>query len=136
MAQAFPRTPIATPAEQDRIATAWFTRQQQQWCVTALSVLIDLDPETAWSVIVRLVLEAPDEPALVNAAAGPLEQLLVNHGEAFVGRVEQLAKVSPEFQYALRNVWLPDDYSPAALRLEALGCQRVIAEDCGRELAS
>ena len=31
MAQASLRTPFVTPAEQDRIVTAWFSRQRHEW---------------------------------------------------------------------------------------------------------
>jgi len=136
MAQASPLTPFVTPVEQDRIVTAWFIRQRHQWCVTALSVLIDLDPETAWAIVVRLVLEAPDDPTLVNVAGGPLEALLAKHGAKLVNRAEQLARVSPEFRYALRKVWLPNDQSPAAERLETLGCQCLIFDELERKFSS
>jgi hypothetical protein len=46
--------------------------------VIALSALIEIRPEFAWSVIVRLMLEAPDEHALVNAEAGTLEEFLAS----------------------------------------------------------
>lgn len=134
MAQAPLRTPMITAAEQDEIATAWLLRQRNQWCLSALGMLIDFDPETAWSIIVRLVLEAPDGLTLINAAAGPLQELLAGHGAVFVSRAEQLARTSPDFQFALQNVWLPKDDSTAARRLEALGCQRFAsaADDRGR----
>jgi hypothetical protein len=135
MERPLPRTPVLTPAEMKRIATAWLVRQQHQWSVTALRVLIDVDPDTAWRIIVRIVHEAPDEPALVSAGAGPLTDILNEYGDTFVERAEELAAVSQVFQRTLRHVSLSDDALPATRRLEALGCGR-IAGDEGVELDS
>jgi hypothetical protein len=98
-------------------------------------VLIDVDPDTAWRIIVRIVHEAPDESALVSAGAGPLTDILNEYGDTFVERAEELAAVSQVFQRALRHVSLSDDALPATPRLEALGCGR-IAGDEGVELDS
>jgi len=136
MAQVFLRTPFITPAEQDRIVSAWFIRQRHHWCMRALSDLIDRDPETAWSIVVRLVLEAPDDSILVDVAGGPLEELLTRYGAKLVSRAEQLARVSREFQCALKNVWLPDNHSSVTRRLEALGCHRSVLTEFECQLLS
>ena len=136
MAQAFLHTPFITPAEQDRIVSAWFIRQRHHWCMRALRDLIYRDPETAWAIVVRLVLEAPDNSILLNVAGGPLEELLTRHGARLVRRAEQLARVSREFQYALKNVWLPDSHSSVTRRLETLGCHRLVLTESERQLLS
>jgi hypothetical protein len=125
MEQPLPTTPVLTPTEIRRISTAWLVRQRHQWSVTALRVLIGVDPDTAWRVIVRIVHEAADEPALVSAGAGPLTDILNEYGDTFVERAEDLAAVSQVFQRALRHVSLSDDALPAARRLRALGCGRI-----------
>ncbi|WP_019899702.1 DUF6869 domain-containing protein [Methylotenera mobilis] len=38
-------------------------------------------------------------------AAGPLEDLLVEHGETYVGRIEELARQRPDFRLLLNGVW-------------------------------
>ena len=38
-------------------------------------------------------------------AAGPLEQVLANHGEAIIDRVELLARIEPQFSSLLGGVW-------------------------------
>jgi hypothetical protein len=93
-------------------------------------------PRNRVAIIVRLVLKAPDEPNHVNVAGGPLEEHLGKRGARLVSRTEHLTPVRREHQYALRDGWLLNDYSPVAARLEALGCQRLIAEELERKLSS
>ncbi|MDZ4098160.1 MAG: hypothetical protein U1E13_05600 [Methylophilaceae bacterium] len=38
-------------------------------------------------------------------AAGPLEDLLVEHGETLVERIEKLARQHPDFRLLLNGVW-------------------------------
>jgi hypothetical protein len=119
-------TPILTPTEMKRIATAWLARQRHQWSATALRMLVDVDPDTAWRVIVRIVHEAADESVLISVAAGPLTDILNAYGDPFVEQAEDLAAVSQVFQRALRHVSLSDVSLPAARRLEALGCRSIV----------
>ena len=52
------------------------------------------------------------EKILANIAAGPLEDLLVYHGEKFIDRVEEAAQSDPVFKKMLGAVWqnaIPDD---------------------------
>jgi hypothetical protein len=74
-------------------ATAW------------LMDLVDQHPDRAWNFIVTLVESAPEEGALGWVAAGSLEDLLCEHGPAFIDRIEALAGTNARFKSCLRNVW-------------------------------
>jgi hypothetical protein len=67
--------------------------------------LVHTDPEVGWSIVLRLVEESPDDLVLSNVAAGPLEDLLVKHGDAILDRVEEQARRDPKFRRCLTGVW-------------------------------
>ena len=67
--------------------------------------LIDDDPEQAWLLIRRLVEQADSEVALQCVAAGPLEDLLCDHGPQFIDRAESAARDQLPFRRALATVW-------------------------------
>ena len=74
----------------------------------ALLLLINLpheDPERAWAIILEILQRQPPEEALGLLAAGPLEDLLSEHGPAFIERVEARARDDPAFKDLLRGVW-------------------------------
>jgi hypothetical protein len=50
--------------------------------------LVQDDPETAWEIIETIRRRDGSDLILSNLAAGPLEDLLVTHGERFVARIE------------------------------------------------
>jgi hypothetical protein len=82
-------------------------------------VLYDLaqfDPELAWQVIVELLsryteadlfseLETEAKEVLSNVGAGPLENLLAEHGSAFIERIEAKARQDRRFFWTLGCVW-------------------------------
>jgi hypothetical protein len=70
------------------------------------------DPEMAWSIMKIMWKLDSSEKILANIAAGPLEDLLVYHGEKFIDRVEEAAQSDPVFKKMLGAVWqnaIPDD---------------------------
>lgn len=67
--------------------------------------LIEQEPEAAWLHILTLVREAPDEAHLSWVGAGPLEDLLCNHGSLFIDRIETTAAVDDRLRKCLGNVW-------------------------------
>ena len=67
--------------------------------------LVRRDPENGWSVILELIVAAPDDRILANVAAGPLEDLLRREPERFVDRVELEAGRDPKFCRCLTGVW-------------------------------
>ena len=66
--------------------------------------------------------------ALIDIGTGPLTELLCEHAELFVDRVEALAWSSSAFAQALENVWLVESGSEVARRLVRVGCQYIGAE--------
>jgi hypothetical protein len=63
------------------------------------------NPERAWQCILY-ALESPQCYEHFGVlAAGPLEDLLSFHGEAFIDRVEALSQQNPKFASLLVGVW-------------------------------
>jgi len=70
------------------------------------SDLVKNDPDAALVFILKALAEKPGEFALVNLAAGPLEDLLVFHGEKVIAKVEEEARGNSDFDDLLGGVWL------------------------------
>lgn len=84
----------------------WLSKPTRFGEATDLLVhLIDDDPEQAWLLIRRLIDQADSEVALQCIAAGPLEDLLCDHGPQFIDRAEAAARHQPPFRRALTTVW-------------------------------
>jgi hypothetical protein len=67
--------------------------------------LLEAFPELAWQLIAEMIERAPSDASLGFLAASPLEDLLSEHGPAFIACVEQRAAESPKFRRALGKVW-------------------------------
>lgn len=67
--------------------------------------LVREEPETAWRLI--LAIHRQDKSSAIQEvlSAGPLEDLLAKHGEAFIEEVEREAKADPTFARLLGGVW-------------------------------
>ncbi len=77
--------------------------------------LVREDPERAWPVILVILERIAPDPASKSfqlLAAGPLEDLLVHHGSAFIDRIESEARKRPSFRLLLCGVW-PSTTDPA-----------------------
>jgi hypothetical protein len=100
--------------EMSRIAEAWIEltrlpensaqRDGKFWSWERLHELIHQEPETAWRVI-QIIRREGSDLVLANLAAGPLEDLLVAHGEQFIDRVEALARQDKQFKKLLGATW-------------------------------
>lgn len=62
-------------------------------------------PEKTWRFIEAVIARSSDERILGILAAGPIEDLLSQHGEEFVDRVEVLARRNQKFCSLLQGVW-------------------------------
>jgi hypothetical protein len=111
-------------SDPESLAEAWLLRLEFDWAFDALSMLVVTDPESAWRVIGSLLSRA-NAAALIDIGTGPLTELLCEHAELFVDRVEALAWSSPAFAQALENVWLVETDSEVWRRLIRVGCQHV-----------
>ena len=90
----------------------------------AFSLLDDLvydKPEEAWQVMQLLWKIDSSDEMLSIIAAGPVEDLLSLHGEAFIGRFEELSITDAIFKKLLGAVWGQDRMPPAIYaRLKAI----------------
>jgi hypothetical protein len=79
-------------------------RHDKFWSFDRLWELVHDDPEAAWSII-QIIRQEGSELILSNLAAGPLEDLLVTHGDRFIDRVETLAEHDAQFRRLLAATW-------------------------------
>ena len=63
-------------------------------------------------MIVRILEIDRSENIIEAVGTGPLEDLIVQHGEAFIDKVERLAAISPSFKAAMRHVWIEAGDTP------------------------
>jgi hypothetical protein len=103
------------------LAATWIRLQQAErrsaerdelfWSFDALWELCRNDPEMAWRVIVDIYRNRPAERVLANLAAGPIEDLLVHHGDLALPWIEDCCANEPGFAKVLDMVWknsMPD----------------------------
>ena len=114
--------------DQESLVHSWLTFKRHWWAFDALDNLCRDSPEKAWLVVAALVEAADTEELLGAVGAGPLEDILSEHGATFVDRAETEAHTNTRFAAALRNVWLSEHESETAKRLLAIGCQYVAPE--------
>jgi hypothetical protein len=81
------------------------SRDKLLWSLNELWRLIEDDPEKAWAVIHQIRRLNGTEYILANLAAGPLEDLLGDHGDKFIERVELLSRQDEQFRKMLGAVW-------------------------------
>jgi hypothetical protein len=101
--------------ERDNIADAWIRlyhlpveseeRDRNFWAFMRLSDLVRTDPEAAWLVIQEILRKDTGDVILSNLGAGPLEDLLVAHGERVIDRIEERAARDSTFKKLLGVVW-------------------------------
>jgi len=88
---------LAGEGSLEREATAW---------ATDLYRLEYEDPETLWLLI--LTIHSKDQSRRIQEvlSAGPVESLLVKHGDRFIERIEVQAQQDPKFARLLGGVWM------------------------------
>ena len=68
-------------------------------------------PEVGFKLILEILELEPSNHLIKMLAAGPLEDLLTNHGEKIIEKVESEAKSNDKFALLLSGVWqnlIPD----------------------------
>ena len=68
-------------------------------------VLVEERPDEAWEFILAVLASDDSTPILETLSAGPLEDLLVQHGTRVIERVEAQARRDPRFAGLLGGVW-------------------------------
>ncbi len=102
----------------EAFARSWFEEWSEEppfrgWATMLLEQMIDHQPDSAWSLILQLVATAEADDELGWVAAGPLENLLADHGPQFIERVEQCASSNARFRECLREVWGHSRFEPS-----------------------
>jgi len=84
---------------------SWIANAESFDAFEKVDEMVRLKPEEAWRLIRDMIDIAPDG-LLGIIAAGPLENLLHEHGKAFISRVTKAAATDSRFQRCLSGVWL------------------------------
>ncbi|HTV14933.1 MAG TPA: hypothetical protein VME68_09470 [Acidobacteriaceae bacterium] len=82
------------------------------------------DPETLWSLILAIHHKDQSIPIQQVLSAGPIENLLAKHGDAFIDRVESEARRDPSFAKVLGGVWRNSMSDSVWHRLQAVWDRR------------
>jgi hypothetical protein len=103
-----------TQDELASLADAWISyqhapegspqRENYSWA-TDLYGLEYHEPETLWRLILEIHRRDKSVAVQQVLSAGPIENLLVIHGESFIERVEGEARKDPAFAKVLGGVW-------------------------------
>ena len=102
-------------AELDQLLDGWFLAEESFWAWGEVNDLIGDAPEKGWLAIQALVRHAPDNRTLGGIGAGPLEDLVRQHGADFIHPVEELARKDERFRVALGTIWLKLEGSSESL---------------------
>lgn len=85
--------------------------EDTSWSWVGLKKFVRHDPELAWELILQVLATDQSDVIIENLAAGPLEELLVYHGEKFIERIKKQAEQDSDFNELLGGIW-EDDISP------------------------
>lgn len=75
----------------------WAVDQEWDW--------VREEPEQAWLLILAILKLNNSAEIMEVLSAGPLEDILAKHGDAFIERVESEATSNPTFAWLLGGVW-------------------------------
>ncbi|WP_417806908.1 DUF6869 domain-containing protein [Thioclava sp.] len=70
-------------------------------------------PDVLWAFIRQALAGCETIWQVVMLSAGPLEDLITDHGADFIDKIEREARHSARFAYALTGVWPADEADPA-----------------------
>jgi hypothetical protein len=75
------------------------------WAYEDLHRLAEEKPDAAWPLVLAVVKGATDDQMLEYISADILEDIICDHAEALIERIEVLALADDHFKRALSNVW-------------------------------
>jgi hypothetical protein len=119
-----------TPAkiDMDKLVKGWIALQYSEagsqahkddlWAFTTLSDLCERSPDLCWEAIGEIRRTDGSDKILANLAAGPLEDLLVQHGHKYIDAIERLAGHDEQFRKMLGAVWQNDIADDVWVRLK------------------
>lgn len=85
----------------EALVTSWFAGDSEFAMYDASTE----DPEAAWLAILEILKHDLTEDQEALLAAGPLEDLLVWHGAAFIKRIEEEAMANARLNHLLGGIW-------------------------------
>ena len=88
----------AEPGNPERESNWWAIQQVMDWS-------FERQGELLWRFITAAYKRQLSDKVVSSLAAGPLEDLLVKQGPEFIDRVEELARLDPDFNDLLGGVW-------------------------------
>ncbi|WP_052689292.1 DUF6869 domain-containing protein [Xanthomonas albilineans] len=116
--------------DSQKIAVAWIKlhsvpedspeREGLFWAYSRVCDLVQDDPEQGWQIIETIRRLDGSDLILSNLAAGPLEDLLVAHGEKFIDHIEALAKDDQQLRKLLGATWQNDMSDALWARIRAV----------------
>lgn len=65
----------------------------------------DVSPDDCWVAILEILSRNPPQEVINVLAAGPLEDLIADHGSEFIERIELESRRNPAFRHLLGGVW-------------------------------
>lgn len=80
------------------------TRDANFWAYEKFESLRRTSPDECWELIHAIRQADSSDPILANLAAGPLEDMLVDHGHRYFDEVERLARTDAQFRKMLGAV--------------------------------
>jgi hypothetical protein len=124
-----------TDEERDEdLARAWIrymsaeTRSEERnslfWAWERMSYLKDYLPEKAWTTILLIWSMDQSQRTMQNLSAGPIEDLLSNHGPRMIEKVEAQARLDSSFAKLLGGVWKLNMTDEVWARLQAVWDRR------------
>jgi hypothetical protein len=69
-----------------------------------LNTLVFEQPEKAWTVVLGILEQTNSDDIISSLAAGPLEDLLSEHGDIFIDEVELKTRQNPKFTKLILGV--------------------------------
>jgi len=93
---------LERPNERERLAAAWCMSEVTFW---TSGLLEQLDPVTAWSYMVAVARSRLGDDDLRTFGAGSPENLLGDHGDALIDRIEADARSDARVRLMLSGAW-------------------------------
>nr|WP_315484937.1 hypothetical protein [uncultured Undibacterium sp.] len=75
------------------------------WAVLKFFDLMSDEPEICWKAILDILRRKPEDEVIGVLSAGPLEDLIKDHGGDFIDRIVLEASRNPDFKHSLGGVW-------------------------------
>lgn len=63
------------------------------------------EPDDVWKIVLAVLSLKPSDKVVSVLAAGPLEDLINEHGATYIERIEIEARGNPEFRHLLGGLW-------------------------------